>query len=69
MSPIVLLSIEPPPSLSPLHQASFIEYLETGSCPRATNLNHETIFCMVRERILNGVATNKYTCRLYVDAG
>jgi Zinc-finger of C2H2 type len=34
-------------------------HLETGSCPRAPNLNREAILRMVRERDPHGVITNK----------
>lgn len=34
-------------------------HVETGSCPRAPNLNRETILGMIRERDPRGVITNK----------
>jgi galactose-1-phosphate uridylyltransferase len=34
-------------------------HLETSSCPRAPNLNRESILCIIRERDLHGAITNK----------
>ncbi|KAK4560635.1 hypothetical protein LTR86_005213 [Recurvomyces mirabilis] len=34
-------------------------HLETGSCPNATGLNHDTITRIIRERDPNSITTNK----------
>jgi hypothetical protein len=41
-------------------------HLETGSCPRATNINHGTIFQAINQRDPRGLLTNKLLT--YVDS-
>jgi Zinc-finger of C2H2 type len=39
--------------------SGLIHHLETSSCPRAPELNRESILCIVRERDLHNAITNK----------